>query len=453
MDTPTDWFTGLAILAAGLVLGGLFLYFFSRRKSAATIGGEEDLVRKDLEAKRDALIQQLRDLDTDSKFTPEQLSETRARLERETADVLRALDQHRPSPRSAGAAAPTAAPAVAGMSPAIKGFLWGFGSFALLAFLGYFVMQSSTPREEGGSVTGNLPSQPMATPAQPAAAAPDAVVQQMLAQIQQTPEDLRLRNDLAQAYLERDNLMGVFEQTKYVLAKNPNDGRAMTYQAMVRLAMGEVPVATQMLQKATQVDAQNLDAWVGLAWVYAQQDKMDEAQKAIAQAAVVSPASKPRLDEVFEQMKRQIAMAKLQPQGGQGQMAGNELPPNHPPVDGAAPAPAPAPATAPATTGANVRVTLTLDPSAKATTGIVFVIARNPAGGPPYAVKRIDPRSLPMTFDFGAADSMMGQQLPASFRLEARLDPDGDPLSKTPNDPKAVQENVSPGAAVTLAMK
>jgi hypothetical protein len=84
---------------------------------------------------------------------------------------------------------------------------------------------------------------------------------------------------------------------------------------------------------------------------------------------------------------------------------------------------------------------------------VIFLIARNPAGGPPYAVKRIDPRSLPTTVDFGAADSMMGQQLPDTFRLEARLDTDGDAASRNPSDPKAVQENVSPGATVTLALK
>jgi tetratricopeptide (TPR) repeat protein len=441
METPTDWTTALAILAGGLILGGLFLYFFSRRKATAVIGGEEALARKDLEAKRDALVQQLRDLETDTKHTPEQLAATRSRLERETADVLRALDQHRkahPASANAAGAAAAAPAAAAGMSPTIKGFLWGFGSFALLAFLGYFVMQSAKPREEGGSLTGSTPmtatapqGQGQMPPDHPQQGAPDAAVQALLAQVQQQPDDPTLRNNLAQAYLERDNLMGVFEQTKVVLAKDPNNSRALTYQALVRLAMGEVPAATQMLQKATQTDSQNLDAWVGLAWVYAQQEKLDDAEKAIKQAAVVSPANKARLEQVFEQMKRQVAMAKTQPQ---------------------APAPAQAPAQM-AAAGGNVTVTLSLDPSVKAPTGVVFVIARNPNGGPPYAVRRIDPKTLPLTFDFGAADSMMGQPLPPSFRLEARLDADGDPLSKNPTDPHATAENIAPGTAITLAMK
>lgn len=451
METPTDWTSAIAILAGGLILGLLFIYFFSRRKSAATIGGEEDLVRKDLEAKRDALIQQLRELDTET-LTPDQRSKTRARLERETADVLRALDEHRTVAPVAPAAATTTAPAAPGMNPAVKGFLWGFGSFAMLALMGYLVMQTAKPREEGGSVTGDIGT---GTGTAQQQAPPDPVVQQIEAAVAQQPDNLELRNDLAQAYLERDNRNGVFEQTAFVLGKNPNDSRALSYQALVRLANGEGQTAAQMLQRATESDPKNMDAWVGLAWVYMQSNRVADAEKAFASAARNAPENKKRLDEVFQEMKAQVAM--------QQQVAANELPPNHPPIDGAAQATndrvaAMAEAmgnnvTRPAPDGRNVRVTLSLDPGAKATTGVIYVIARNPAGGPPVAVKRLPAASLPITFDFGSADSMMGQPLPDRFRLEARLDTDGDAASKGPNDPTAMQENVAPGTSVTLALK
>jgi hypothetical protein len=48
---------------------------------------------------------------------------------------------------------------------------------------------------------------------------------------------------------------------------------------------------------------------------------------------------------------------------------------------------------------------------------------------------------------------MMGQPLPDKFRLEARLDSDGDAATKTPTDPTASQNDVAPGAAVKLALK
>ncbi len=187
MNAPTDWISALAILAAGLILGVLFLFIFNKRKSARTLGGEPDLDRKDLEAKRDALVAQLRD--------PGLESDERARLEREAANVLRQLDER------GGQAIPSASSSegrtATGMNPTTKGFLWGAGSFAALAALFYFVMQQAAPRQEGGSLTGNdgLQQQTQGAPQQP----PDAMLQQLLTAVQNDPNSLQLRTDLAQA--------------------------------------------------------------------------------------------------------------------------------------------------------------------------------------------------------------------------------------------------------------
>jgi cytochrome c-type biogenesis protein CcmH/NrfG len=430
MSTATDWVSAIAILAAGLVLGALFVYF-NKRKSAQTLGGDVDLERKDLEAKRDALVQQLRD--------PSLGTVERERLEHETADALRRLDQYQ---RTAPMAPAVVAPPMA-MNPTIKGFLWGAASTAALFGLGYFVMQQAKPRQQGDELTGGTTTQQQA-PMQQAPAQDDAAIQQLQAAVQAQPDNLQLRNDLAQAYLERDNLMAVFEQTRLVLAKEPDNSRALTLQGLVRMAMGEADAAITMLQRATKTDPKNLDSWVALAWVYAQSNRMSDAGKMIAEAGRQVPEQRARLEEVFVQMKAQLAQREMAQQGGGG------LPEGHPAIDGAPAAPA---ASAPAASGAGVRVTLDLDPSATKRSGIVFVIARNPAGGPPVAVKRVVATSFPLNVDITAADSMMGQTLPASFRVEARLDSDGDPLTKPATDPKAAQENVAPGATVRLALK
>ena len=433
MNAPTDWTSAIAILGAGLIIGILFIVFYGRRKSASI---NVDLERKDLEAKRDALIAQLRAL-------PDDAVDEHARLERETANVLRRLDERGVAAASQPAEPATGRrpPAPASMNPAIKGFLWGAGSFAALGALAYFVMQSATPREPQQTA-------PMAQ-AQQQQQPPDAFVQQLEAAVQKDPDNAALRNDLAQAYLERDNLMGVFEQTKVVLAKNPNDSRALTFQALVRMAMGEGQAAMSMLQQATKIDPKNLDGWVALAWVHAQNGQMKEAEASIAEAIKVSPGDKARLEEVLQQMK-----GHSQQQQPASQQAGGELPAGHPPVGGEPPAmaAAAAPAAAPGD-GKNVRVTLNLDAAATTRTGIVFVMARGPSGGPPVAVKRLLATNFPLTVDLGAADSMMGQPLPATFRLEARLDTDGDAATKPPTDPKAALDGVAPGAVVTLSLK
>jgi cytochrome c-type biogenesis protein CcmH/NrfG len=420
MNASTDWVSAIAILAAGLVLGALFFYF-NKRRNAPTLGGEVDLERKDLEAKRDALVQQLRD--------PSLSADERARLELETAAALRRLDEHQPA-----TAAPTAVAASStAMNPTIKGFLWGAASVTALFGLGYFVMQQAKPRQEGDEITGGFNQQ---APAQAPATATNPMLQQLEAAVKAQPNNLQLRNDLAQAYLESNNLMAVFEQTRLVLAQSPDNSRALTLQGLVRMAMGETQEATSMLQRATKSDPKNLDSWVALAWVYAQSDRMQDAERMIQSAAEQVPEERTRLEQVFVQMKTQLAQ-------GDVQAAGNELPAGHPPIEDA-----------PAGSGAGgVHVTLDLDASAKQRTGIVFVIARNPAGGPPVAVKRVVATSFPMNVEITSADSMMGQTLPATFRLEARLDGDGDPMTKPPTDPSAMQNGVAPGATVRLALK
>jgi cytochrome c-type biogenesis protein CcmH len=446
MNAPTEWVSAVAILAAGLILGLIFVILSNRRRTkASTLGSDPDIEFRDLEAKRDALILQLRDLD--QKSSPAE----RTRLELETAEVLRQIDGHGRGSRVVPSDEVEVAEA-SPMNPALRGFLWGAVSFAVLAGLGYFVMQSASPREEGGLATGGLPSQ--------SATQRDPMLEQIQAAVMRNPEDLQLRNDFAQALLERDDLMGVFEQTKFVLDRAPEDSRALTFQALVRLAMGEADTAISMLQRASQSDPKNLDSWVGLAWIYAQSDRMDEAEAMMAEAGKQSPQDKQRLDEVFAQMKVQIAQMKDAPPPG------GDLPAGHPPIDGqlpaghppVAPAAGAAPATAMATPaspgdGRSIQVTLELDPAARVRSGVLYVMARPPAGGPPVAVKRMQVSTFPVTFDFGAADSMMGQPLPDRFLLEARLDSDGDAATRSPNDPSATQQNVAPGASVRLALR
>jgi cytochrome c-type biogenesis protein CcmH len=68
--------------------------------------------------------------------------------------------------------------------------------------------------------------------------------------------------------------------------------------------------------------------------------------------------------------------------------------------------------------------------------GTLYVMVRN-AGvpGPPVAVKRIPDPSFPVRFEIGSADVMMqGTPLVGPFELSARLDQDGNPMTKSGGD-------------------
>ena len=110
------------------------------------------------------------------------------------------------------------------------------------------------------------------------------MVQQLEAAVQAQPNNIELRNNLAQAYFESNNLMAVFEQTRQVLEQQPENSRALALQGLVRMAMGETQEATSMLQRATKSDPKNLDGWVALAWVYVQTDRMQDAERMIQSA-------------------------------------------------------------------------------------------------------------------------------------------------------------------------
>jgi len=440
MTGQTDWLSAIGILLAGLVLGFMFVYAFVTRRRGA-IAPADDLELRDLEARRDALLQQLRELDGDDK-------DERARLEVETAQVLRSIDQHKPL---TGVAAPTSA-ARAGEAPAphsapsgffakhpeLKGFAWGVGSVAALGFLGYFGYKSATPKDAGAPA----PMQ-QAAPMQQPAAQDDPAIRDLEARVKQSPDDLNLRLELTHAYLDKENLMGVFEQTEYILKKTPNDAQAQTYQALVRMAMGQGDNALALLKSATKNDPSLIDAWVSLAWYYTQTGNKAEAKEAIDQAIKRHPDQKARLTEVLTQMQAQKPVPAATEAAA--------LPAGHPPVNETpAPMASAAPASGAVVITVNVENGKTIPPG-----GVLYIIARGvgETSGPPVAVKRISATTFPITVDLSAADSMMGQPIPPKVRIEARLDSDGNVMTKAPTDLDAVQDGVALGSQLSLTLK
>ena len=391
----TDWLSAIGILLAGLVVGFMFVYASMRKKHDTA--PHDDLERRDLEAKRDALIAQLRAGD----LAPGE----RARVEREAADVLRGLDQSG-APVSAGERS-VARPAQAGApSSALAGFLWGAGTVAAIFFIGWFVTKNATPKETAPSPT-----------------TPPQSIEQLESTVRANPDDSEARIALAKAYLDREKLMGVFEQTTAVLAKNPNDARAQTYQAIVRMTMGQKDEAQKLLAAATRTDPKLTDAWVALAYLRTQQSDNDGAARAIDEAIKQHPEDEQRLRSILAQMQQRSS-------GGQARSPVQSSP------------------------GSAIHVKIDLANGARST-GVLFVFARdeNVTAGPPAAVKRVEVTSFPITVDLSPADSMMGQPLPQRVRIEARLDADGNAMTKDPADPKASADHILAGANVTLTLR
>lgn len=423
--TSTDWASAVAILLSGLILGSTLIYFFGRKRSVVA---PRDAQLTDLESRRDVLVQQIRELDVMS-------TDERTRLEIETAGVLREIDERKARGAVVAAEPTTPHPSPDSRSATIS-FVWGFLTAAALGGLAYLVVRSTSERQPQ-QVAQQTETVQAAQPQR------DPALRAIEETVQRQPDNLDMRIELAKAYLERENLMGVFEQTQFVLGKSPNDSRALTYQALVRMAMGDAASARNMLQKATSADPNFLDARVALAWILTQENKPAEAEKAMQEAIRRHPEEKTRLEEVMAQMRAHPPESQAR--------RGGELPEGHPQIGTAAGGGAVA-------QGAAIHVTIDIDPAAKSrlgANGIVFLFARaeGVATGPPAAAKRLAASALPVTLDLSSADSMMGQPLPPRMRLEARADADGIPTTKDPNDPVAMMDGVQLGSSVTLRLK
>lgn len=78
----------------------------------------------------------------------------------------------------------------------------------------------------------------------------------------------------------------------------------------------------------------------------------------------------------------------------------------------------------------------------------IFVMARDGnAKGHPYLAKRVDVPSLPVRFALTSHDLMAGGEPPAQLQLEARVDRDGDVVTKEKDAPKAMLGGVEVGSS------
>ncbi|HEU0107680.1 MAG TPA: tetratricopeptide repeat protein [Vicinamibacteria bacterium] len=428
-----EWGPAVAFLAAGLVVGALILWRVLRRAPATPAARAEDsLERRDLLARLDGLVNQLRELeDTGIKRTAAQHRDERFLLELQAARTVLALDALAAPSAAQGKKREPAEAVAPARGSALTGFFWGVGSAAALGLLFFFVSQSSKPRAPGGSVTGNTPMEGGAAPA-PAAAEDSAEVAALEARVRQNPEDVGARLDLARLHLMREDMMAVYNETQAVLQRDPENPRALAYQSLVRLAMGQGDQAEEMLVRALRKDPDLLEGYLHLMFVYTRVGKPRQAEATMKRAAE-------RFPDRAESLRRLLAQMQAPPADEQTSAAG---------AAGGANGPAPPPASSGG--GRSVSGVIDLDPAARAALrpgAIVFVMLRESGfgAGPPLAARRLPASAFPLAFEIGQADAMAGGQVPDDVLVEARLDSDGDPLTRPPSDPYGREDHVKIG--------
>lgn len=372
----TQWLPALVALAIGVV-GGIAFLARSRARGATPARRNDGTLRLQLEEK----IERLRLLAGD----PDPAAAARRRsLELEAAGLLRAIDQ---VPVDAG----TSSPALDDPNRPLRILLWVTGSSIAAAVVYFLLLGSLQTRQSGAPLTGD----------QSLVSAPRSAAEQSLrARVVANPDDLEARLALARMMLDENRLMEVHELVQSVLERDPENARAMSYEAMVLLAIDRAPDAEALLRRALTIDPQLLEGWLHLGLVHFRQGNLDQALLDLKQAKTVSPADARMIDALAAEMKR----AASGDQGGtpeaQPQYAGTILVPD--------------------------------EALNRYRDRVLFVIVR-PAGtqgGPPSAVKRLSVTSQSIAFSIGAGDSMAGAPLPPKASIEARIDADGNPLTR-----------------------
>ena len=429
MAAEFSWTPPLIVLALGTVAGAVVVAIRSKNKAAPeSLGGSPETSRaSDLQRRYDALIRRL------AEGAP---PEERAAIELEAARVLMEMESGAPAAHVAQRVPDAPAPAMSPAKPAsaLAGFLYGVLAMGALGGLFYLASQGAAVRPEGGSPTGGNTMGSAAASQPPTTAAEDAALAALEEAVRKAPTDIARRVELTRAYLQRRDLMKVFDQTQAILEVEPGQPHALTYQALVRVAMGQADQAETMLIDAIKKNPRIEDAYIHLAIARLQLNNRKGAEEAIQAGQKEFPEDKELLANVFEQ----ISSATDEPAG--------PAPADHPEVPAAAPA-------APPGSSSSVVVVIDLPKGVSVpANAILFVIARE-AGfetGPPIAVKRVAAVNFPITVTLSEKDSMAGESLPGLIRIDARVDSDGDAMSKNPKDPAASEDNVRPGGGQVL---
>lgn len=289
-----QWMPALIALGAGAAVGIFFLFRSRGARPAQPADVEAVVALRDLEEERESILAQLRELD-DLAFSRDarQLIAERRELEIQGARVLRELDLLEAPRRKA---APPPAAASSEPSSPWASFAWGVGAVITIALIGLFVSRSTTQKEGSAMAPAAMAE---------TSAAPSPELAQLEAAVKANPDDLETRLALTRQYLMTDRLMEVYANTEYILQRDPGHPAALTYQSIVRAAMGETDNAIAMIQRALERDPDFIDAYVQLAVIHSSAGRGAEAENAMREAIRRHPEEKQALETLLAQLQAQ----------------------------------------------------------------------------------------------------------------------------------------------------
>jgi len=441
--SESTWLPALIIGGAALAIG-IVASWVLRRRSPSPIAAEES--QRDqitaLEDRRDQIYARLRD-DTAS-LEP---SEAR-RLEDEAATILRDLDTLTASLDNASP--PRTRPAETGVDgkpigmstrrAALVGFLSGVAATLLVTFLIGSASNEAKPREvtspmpaanaAEASRGAGAPGQPFHEEANELSAEIATRVEALRARLVTNPTDLSATKQLAFLLLINGNFVEAFDYSKKALEMNPDDPDGLYVQGVVRIRMGQVQQAIDLLDRVLKQYPDHLLALIARGSALQRVGDTAQAVETWQRALAVAGGNHPEIE-------RMIAEAQ-----------------------GATTAPTIAAAATDSVTdratdnNSGFAVRIELAPGASGPPGgTLFLSLRAAEGGPPTAARKVVNPQFPLELTLSQADSMLGGPLPTSGSLTARLDADGNAITRSAGDLAATATATAGGKRITLRLQ
>lgn len=414
--TDLNWLPAFLIMGASGIAGWLL----------ALRGRDGELLplpdhRTDLLKRKEALYDALRDLSGPADF----VAAERLRLETEAASVLRELDTMADAPKPA--APSTRGPSFGERHPQLVGALGGGAVVLFGGALYYGLSEYSTPQPTPQAAVEQEVQDELAS---------------LKAEVDKNPSDIAARNRYTRALLGADRAMEAFEQTQETTKLDPENTEARTYQAVILMAIGDFAMSAQLLDKVLSKDPNYVEALGYRGVLYLRANDPENAIATWEKAIAVDPAQEQFLRPLIlrAQAGPTAAMPGAATSGAAMSGAG---------MSGAATSGAATPSGASAATGPGLSGEVRLADGAKVPTGATLFVFARAAGverGPPVAVKKLPATGFPLTFTLGPEDSPMGGGLSGEMVLTAKIDADGNPTSKSPEDLEGKSSPVTVGA-------
>ena len=416
------WVLPYVVLLLGVVAALWFVHRWTRKKKTAQPSSAHTLPSG--EARAELLQEEIQEPDLDDSSARAQLLREHARLRGELAELdfdfqsgklsgsdytalkqeIAAKSTNVVNQLAATPAEPQAKPAIqarrraarSGASPQFRRWqIVSGGVFLLLFGLALGVMLTRSVRErdsEGGTITGDF----MTGTTPPAARAALA--------------------EGKEAFSKQDFPKAI-EAFKKVLTEDPNNPEAHTYMGYILVQAGHGDGALMAFDKALS-QAPNFPMALWGKGMVLYQDKKDYAgaRQVLEQLLSLVPAGEER-NEVVK------VLATIPTTGG-----------------ATSPSASPEKSSAAPSSSAQIGGKITIDPKLKASldpNAALFIIARPATGGgaPPLAVKKIDRPKFPLDYTLTQENVMMqGTPFTGKINITARLDKDGNPVTRTRGD-------------------